>query len=79
MLIKYYTDYYNLDQVYKFNITDNKDWQTISIYFPNLNHNLKQEVIYLSSIKDKETYDIVVKYLMKSDVIEYNNLEQFFD
>ena len=86
MLLKYYTDHYNLDQVYKFIISKPKKMQdtgeehtTITLYFPNLYKTGSQEIVSFSSVKDKDTYDRVVEYLLNREVIEYNNVSQFFD
>lgn len=87
MLVKYYTDYYNLDLCYRFNISEPKkteNWefhQVITLYFPANAKNWWQDIIYFTSAKDKDTYDKIVGYVLnnKEVIAEYNDLEQFIE
>ena len=87
MLVKYYTDYYNLDLCYRFTISEPRkmeNWEfhkVITLHFPANNRNWSQDVISFSSVKDKDTYERVVDYVLnKKEVIcEYAELEKFFE
>ena len=85
MLVKYFTDFYNLDLCYKFNISEHKLKDTqqthsvITLSFSGIGKNGNQDIISFSSVKDKDVYDQIVKYMLDNKIIESNNLGQFFE
>ena len=53
----------------------------ITLHFPANNRNWSQDVISFSSVKDKDTYERVVDYVLnkKEIIAEYNDVGQFFE
>lgn len=79
MFIKVYSNYYNLDQVYKLRISDPQldaekgiNFRSITLHFAGtIWDENKQETVYISSLDDEELFWEIQDYLLKN--VRYSN------
>ncbi len=61
MIIKYFSNYYSLDQVYKFYISDSN---TITLYYQNKLENWHNETIYFAWDENPHLFLAIKEYML---------------